>query len=170
MIREGRKIDPGILLILAFFIVLLPILFKPWVHGADTIGYYGWLRSAVIDGDLQTADEFAHYGMAWLNTFAETGLRDSPGAVGSALLWSPWFLLVHAATLAGQALGLPLIADGYSQQYVWAASLASSLYALIGLWLTYLVAQDLVARKLALLAVIVAWLASPLLFTCTAIR
>jgi len=162
--RPLKPFDRGsAALILLFLLAFLP-LFKPWVHGADTIGYYAWLRSLVIDGDLQTADEFAHYGMDWLNTYADTGLRDSPGAVGSALLWSPWFLAVHGATLLGRALGLPWSADGYAQPYIVAVSLGSAVYAFIGLLLAYHVARGYFSIPTATLAVAAVWLASPLVF------
>lgn len=158
------KIDRGVLSLGLIFLAAFPVLFKPWVHGADTIGYYSWLRSLVIDGDLQTADEFEHYGMGWLNSYAETGLRDNPGAVGSAVLWSPWFLVAHEITLLGRALGQPWAADGYGQQYILAVSLGSALYALVGIGLAYRLARDFFTLPVATLAVAAVWLSSPLVF------
>ncbi len=164
LLSTRRRIDPGILTLVLALLLLFPLLFKPWVHGADTIGYYSWLRSLVIDGDLQTADEFEHYGMGWLNTYADTGLRDNPGAVGSAVLWSPWFLAVHGLTLLGRALGWPWAADGYGQPYILAVSLGSTVYAFAGLLLTYRLARSFFATPLTALAVAAVWLSSPLVF------
>jgi len=159
-----RRIEPGILTLALMFLLLFPVLFKPWIHGADTIGYYSWLRSLVIDGDLQTADEFEYFGMGWLNTYADTGLRDNPGAVDSAVLWSPWFLVAHGLTLLGRALGLPWTADGFGQQYILAVSLGSAMYAFAALLLTYRLAQDFFAPPMATLAVAAVCLSSPLVF------
>lgn len=159
-----KRTDRGILTLSIIFLIAFPVLFKPWVHGADTIGYYSWLRSLVIDGDLQTADEFEYYGMGWLNTYADTGLRDNPGAVGSAVLWTPWFLIVHGFTLLGRAVGMPWIADGYGQPYILAVSLGSTVYAFIALLLTYRLARDFFALPTAALAVAAVWLSSPLIF------
>ena len=58
----------GIVFVLAF----LP-LFKPWIHGFDTVGYYSWLHSAVIDGNLDVKDEFAHYGYGQERGITATG-------------------------------------------------------------------------------------------------
>jgi hypothetical protein len=159
-----KQMDRGVLALGAIFLITFPVLFKPWIHGADTIGYYSWLRSLVIDGDLQTADEFEHYGMGWLNTYAGTGLRDNPGAVGSAVLWSPWFLAAHGLTLLGRTLGLPWVADGYGQQYILAVSLGSATYAFAVLLLTYRLALDFFVPLMATLAVGAIWLSSPLVF------
>ncbi len=164
IITRLKQADHGVIVLIIVFLVAFPVLFKPWIHGADTIGYYSWLRSLVIDGDLQTADEFEHFGMGWLNTYADTGLRDNPGAVGSAVLWSPWFLAAHGLTLLGRALGLPWAADGYGQQYILAVSLGSAVYAFAALLLTYRLAQDFFAHSMAALAVAAVCLASPLVF------
>ena len=162
--RRRSMFEPGLLVLVACLLILFPLLFKPWIHGADTIGYFSWLRSIVIDGDLQTSDEFEHFGMGWLNTFAATGLRDNPGAVGSSVLWAPWFLIAHGLTLAGRALGLGWVADGYGQQYVLAASLGSAVYAFCGLILTYRVARRTFSQRTTVLAIVAVWLSSPLVF------
>ncbi|MEE9617790.1 MAG: glycosyltransferase family 39 protein [Anaerolineae bacterium] len=164
LIARLKQADHGMVVLVIIFLVAFPVLFKPWIHGADTIGYYSWLRSLVIDGDLQTADEFEHFGMGWLNTYADTGLRDNPGAVGSAVLWSPWFLAAHGLTLLGRALGLPWAADGYGQQHILAISLGSAVYAFVALLLAYRLARNFFALPMAALAVAAVCLASPLVF------
>ena len=51
-------LDRGVLVLAAIFLAAFLVLFKPWIHGFDTVAYYAWLRSVVIDGDLQVGDEF----------------------------------------------------------------------------------------------------------------
>jgi len=159
-----KRTDRGALALGIVFLIAFPVLFKPWIHGADTIGYYAWLRSLIIDGNLQTADEFEHYDMGWLNSYTDTGLRDNPGAVGSALLWTPWFLTAHGSTLLGRALGLPWVADGYGQQYISAVSLGSAVYALAAILITHRLARDFFPSPITVLAVAAVWLSSPLVF------
>ncbi|MBU0703847.1 MAG: glycosyltransferase family 39 protein [Chloroflexi bacterium] len=159
-----KRTDRGVLVLGIIFLIAFPVLFKPWIHGADTIGYYSWLHSLVIDSNLQTSDEFEHYGMGWLNSYADTGLRDNPGAVGSAVLWTPWFLAAHGFTLLGRALGLPWIADGYGQQYILAVSLGSTVYAFAALLIAYRLTRDFFVSPAAVLAVAAVWLSSPLVF------
>ena len=54
-IRERR-------LLIIIFITLLPLLFRPRVYGFDPVGYFSWLRSAVMDGNFDTTDEYLRYG------------------------------------------------------------------------------------------------------------
>lgn len=128
------------------------------------MGYYSWLRSVMIDGDLDVANEYAHYDHAWMGRTTVTGHRDNPYAVGSAILWSPFYLVAHGLSLAGSTFGLDLVADGYAPHYIVAVSMASVLYAFAGLLLTYRLACQFFRPDVAVLAVSAVWLASPLLF------
>jgi hypothetical protein len=135
--------------------------FKPWVHGTDPAGYYSWLRTVVIDGNLDTTNEYEFYDQDELGYISPgpTGLNRNPYAVGSAILWSPFFLTAHVIS---QALHLPT--DGYASLYVFAASIASSFFALLGLWLSYRLARELFGARPAMWATIGIWWATPLLF------
>ena len=129
-------------------------LFKPWVHGADGMGYYSWLRSVVLDGDLNTANEYEHFGYGWIAGTTATGYKDNPWAIGSAILWSPLFVIAHAI----------IRGDGYGPGYFTAISLASMIYAFVGLILLYRLVKDFFGSQSALLATVVTWFASPLVF------
>lgn len=142
------------LILLVIFLVAGALFFKPWVHGADGMAYYSWLRSTVIDRNLNTTDEYVHFGFTEIVDKTSTGYQDNPWAVGSAILWSPFFLVVHAFARG----------DGYAAPYFVAISLASALYAFAALLLSYRLARSLFAADIALLAVIVIWFASPLVF------
>jgi hypothetical protein len=139
-------------------------LFRPWVHGIDGTGYYSWLRSAVIDGDLETADEFQHFDRLerdWSDPFraAPTGLHANPYPIGPAVLWSPAFLLAH---WAAPSLGYP--ADGYSPPYIWAISLTSVTLVVVALLLLLDLARRWAAPGPAMWGVVAVWLSSPLVF------
>ncbi|HLF28885.1 MAG TPA: hypothetical protein VJG32_21375 [Anaerolineae bacterium] len=153
--------DKHVIFLVAVWLFGLIILFKPWVHGTDPVGYYSWLRSAVIDGDLDTTNEYIHYGEDKNGIIfpGPTGYNKNPYAVGSAILWSPFFLVAHAISLI---FGLP--ADGYAPLYVVAASCASAMYALLGLGLTYRMGRELFDARIAAWATIGIWWATPLLF------
>lgn len=142
-------------LVLVILFVLAAVgLFKPWVHGADGMGYYSWLRSVVVDGDLDTANEYEYFGYDWIAGTTKTGHKDNPWAIGSAILWSPYFLIVHAI----------LRGDGYGPAYFTAVCVASMIYAFAGLILLYCLAQRLFDPDSALLATVVVWFGSSLLF------
>jgi hypothetical protein len=152
------------MLLAIFTLVLMLGLFVPWVHGIDGTGYYAWLRSAVIDGDLDTADEYGHFDRLepeWKNRFslAPTGRYANPFPIGPAMLWSPAFLVAH---VLAPLLGYPR--DGYSPPYIWAISLASVMFVLVGLLLLLQVARRWASPAAALWGIVAVWLASPLIF------
>lgn len=156
-----RLVQPGPAWLIAAWLVGLIVLFKPWVHGTDPVGYYSWLRSAVIDGNVDTTDEYYHYGEDQYHIIfpGPNGYNKNPYAIGSAVLWSPFYLTAH---FASAILGLPT--DGYAPLYVIAASLGSAIYALIGLWLAYRIASEFFGKRVALWATIGIWWSTPLLF------
>lgn len=162
--RLFERIDKGTLVLLIVFLAAFPFLFKPWVHGFDTVAYYSWLRTAVIDGNLNVGNEFAHYGYGAERGTTPTGYTYNEWAVGSAILWSPFFLIVHSLSLLARTLGLPVTTDGYGAQYVWAAGLSSATYAFVGILLTYSLCRELFAPDIGVLATAAVWLSSPLVF------
>lgn len=139
---QGRR------LLIALFLLTLPFV-SPKFRGADEIQYFSYLRSAVFDHDLDFTDEYRHFyerdpqGLAAFKaTFLDrreelTGRPINFAPLGSALLWSPFYLVAHAGVLAARALGAGVAADGFSPPYLVAASLASALYGLAGLLLVH---------------------------------
>src|SRR5690242_6530102 len=61
---------------------------------ADSPGYFAYVRSLVLDHDLDFANEWAHWGLKPLPT-TPTGRMSNPYSIGPALIWMPFFLLAH---------------------------------------------------------------------------
>lgn len=162
LIKQEDKRATVILVII--YGLAFALLFKPWVHGFDPTGYYAYLRSVVIDHDLHMMDEFAHYGFAGYVETTATGYGANPYGIGSAILWAPLYLAAHGLSTLGSNMGFPLIPDGYSQIYVFAAGLSSSLYALCGIALTYKLIRRYMEAQIALVATVATWLSSTLVF------
>jgi hypothetical protein len=164
----------------AVFVLTLPLV-TPRVRGADEIEYFSYLPSLVLDGDLDFENEYRHFherdpqGLAGFKaTFLDrreplTGRPINFGPVGSALLWSPFYLAAHGAVLGARALGAAVPADGLSWPYMAAVSLASAAYALAGLLLVH----DAFRRHTRLgepalsWALAALWLGTPLLYYTT---
>jgi hypothetical protein len=164
----------------AVFLVTLPLV-TPKIRGADEIEYFSYLPSLVFDHDLDFADEYQHFydrDPAGLSGFKATFLdRREPatgrhinfGPIGSAVLWSPFYLLAHGATRVARALGSDVPADGMSWPYVAAACYASAFFGFLGLLLVH----DLLVRfggwpdAVATLAVLAVWLGTPVLYYMT---
>ena len=164
--------EPVFLIFSLIFLLLFPALFRPFIHGADTVGYYAWLRSAAIEGTLDVKNSFHHYSKEFgesrrgkaINLKTPTGYTHNQWSAGSAILWAPLFLVTHMGVRIAGVFGVNTPADGYSWPYPLAASLSSVLYGLIALCLMFYMARRLTDRFPAGLAVLTLWLATPMVF------
>ncbi len=176
------RLDPGLLALLVVFLALLPIS-TPRIYATDEVQYYVYLRSLYFDHDLDFRNEYEHFAAlgqqnddpaiynALLRehpddppTNPQTGLLRNVAPVGSALLWSPGFVLTDIAVRLANLAGAQIPADGFSRPYIWAACFMSALYALLGLVLTYRLVRRFVGVFAAATATLTVWLASPLVF------
>jgi hypothetical protein len=136
----------------------------------DGAFYYFYLRSAAIDGDWNLGNDirllaersgdplFGALGMD--QALTPTGRVRNPFPIGSALLWAPLYLLLHAGVWL---LGGPARADGLSVPYIWLLSGMGAASLLLGMGLTYATCRRHFSTYAAALGSVVAWLASPLL-------
>lgn len=146
------------------FLVLL-LLVNPYVRG-DGNGYYAWLTSPIIDGDVDFGNQYLRADPMFRAGFVDeagqptermrtaTGKVENQWSVGPALLWLPAFAVAHAGALMG--LGAP---DGYAPIYLVLVSASTAIYGL----LSVLIGADLARRfgyarqaPLAALAVLLA--------------
>lgn len=167
-LRRGRR---GWLLV-GVFVATVPLV-NPHIRG-DGNGYYAYVRSAVIDGDLRFDNEYRRGDPAFVASVFGPDGRVSPSlvlgggyvrnqwAVGPSLLWTPSFLLGHGIARSLGSLGWGIAADGYSPPYRWLCALATAIYAFAGLALASRAAEPLAGAGAAAAATIGVWLASPL--------
>ena len=151
------------------------VLVTPRIAESDAVEYFSYLPSILLDGDLDFTNEYTYFyeedpeGRAgfketFLDRSTATGLKLNFGPIGTALLWSPFYLATHGALLAGQALGLEVRPDGLSQPYRTAVSIASAFYGLVGLFLSYRFARRLAGPFACALAVVALWWATPVAY------
>ena len=117
--------------LLAALLLTLPLV-TPRIRGADEIEYFAYLRSAVFDRDLEFGNEYERFyaqdprGLAgFKSTFLDkrepaTGRHINFAPLGTALLWSPFYLLAHLGVTLARAAGASVAADGFSTPYVMA--------------------------------------------------
>ena len=163
LIPQFLKPFRGWRLVVVIYLALFIPLFRPVMSFSDPVGYYSWARSLLIDGDLNVANEFLYYEMGKMPVTA-TGYTHNQWAAGSSLLWLPGMLAAHVSVSALEPLGIPIVADGYSWPYLGAASLTSTVAGLGAVLISYHLARKLFGGFAALLASVVIWLASPLVF------
>jgi hypothetical protein len=129
--------------------------------GADSPSYYVYLRSLAFDGDLDFADEWAFWGFDPRPTTA-TGLQANYHAVGSAILWSPFFALGHLYVSAARFLGSGHLPDGYALPYLRSAALGTIALSVGGIFVLARTLESRLEARIAWLATIGTVLASPI--------
>jgi hypothetical protein len=130
--------------------------------GGDGLQYYILLRSPVIDGDFDFANDYAGLGVD--PVLSPDGLPSSKMPIGVGLVWLPTFLIAHGVALANHALGGTLVPDGFGPIYQTTATVTNYLLAFLALLFAEVALRRLFGAGLALASVLGVWLASPLHF------
>ena len=152
-IRGGAAVDPlkrsytwGYLLLAAVCFLCFFLLFSPWGGvGCDDVFYSSYLSSFLFDGDVDPLNDYYLSNNLYpaIRSTGELlgpkGIVTNQFAIGSAVLWLPFYLPVRAV---GWAMNLfaspPLWAnDRFSAPYLLAISLATSCYGFLTLVLIY---------------------------------
>lgn len=137
---------------------------RPLIQGWDDSFYYYWLPSVVIDRDVDFSNQLAHSRTLDASSVTEalsqprtaTGLLPNKYPPGWALGSLPYFLVVHAFAPSG--------ATGLEPAYLAAVWFGQLVYAWIGVWLACRITSRFFPAPIAITAVLVAWLASPLVY------
>jgi hypothetical protein len=148
-------------------LLVLPLLAElPGVHaglGGDGYEYYVFARSAVFDGDIRLANDFAGLGVARPPLTPE-GVVTSRVPIGQSLAWLPFLLAAHLLTRGAVALGAPLAADGFSPPYQAAVTAGTYLLGALALLLLEALVRRRVGAPLAALTALALLYATPLHF------
>ncbi|MGI0484563.1 hypothetical protein ACN4EK_03940 [Pantanalinema rosaneae CENA516] len=139
--RSQRWYVRFLLGMLAFALVILGVSAlkgnSPDLIVSDGNGYYAWVRSLVIDGDINFENDFQHlYFPDPLPPEASqrtpTGLVPNKYPIGLAILETPGFLLGHAI-----AHLTPFAEDGMSLPYQLAVTVSLVILVLVSFYLLY---------------------------------
>ena len=144
------------------------LFFHPAIY-SDGVGYYAYVRSIFVDGDLRFYNELdstqtplrAHNVAVG---FTRTGYVHNPFSAGPAIVWTPFWLLAHGITWAGQRIGLAWHLDGYAPPYVVLVTLASALAGLATMIGSFVIVRRWFTEAIAALAAITIYFGSNLLF------
>jgi len=125
---------PTTWIVAAWLLVFAALLWRTVPVSGDGTYYYAWLRSVAVDHDVDFRNDLQPFQAnphvaAQLDSGVQTaaGLTPNLFSVGPALLWAPLWLPVHWIR-AG---------DGFTRLELLVPSLATGLYGLAGLLLTY---------------------------------
>jgi hypothetical protein len=145
--------------------------------GSDGIHYFIMTRSFIMDGDINLTDEYEHYS----NTVAywskgmilmppenvprtKTGHIGSVMAIGTEIMWIPFFVLGHLMTLFLNIIGLGIPTDGYSLPYTVMVSVSSIAASVLGLYFLFKFMNKFFKKDVSLLATMAIFFASPAFF------
>lgn len=140
--------------------ILVFIFYGPtdnWVW--DPSFYYAQLKSPIIDRDL---DFFGDTDTGGIETEpTATGLQPSAWPLGTAILWSPFFLTAHWIT----TIVSPSIADGFSDPYIAFVSMGTFFYALLAVYVIYKIINRYTSDRLtSIMVCILCFAATPMFF------
>jgi hypothetical protein len=167
------RVEKGVWLLVAVYILSVAFGLTPWIY-SDGVGDYSWVRTAIMDGDLDCSNEFVYFveqfkqKYGWPEASADlypvktsTGYQANKYPIGTAILWSPFFILGHLITIGSNLiLSSDLPTDGYSKWYIFFVTLGSTFYAFMGLLLSYKLARSLFSEFISLIATFAVWFAS----------
>jgi hypothetical protein len=156
-----------LVVLVAAFVLSLPAV-TPRIYASDEIQYFSYLRSLAFDRDVSFENEYRYFyeqkigrGEGFHATFLElstdAGRRPSFATIGCAILWAPFYGGGH---LVATARGYP--ADGFSYPYVAAVAYGSAFYGFAAVLLSIAAARRVLGA--GLLAGVIVWLGTPLLF------
>lgn len=162
--RSDRK---AVLLVVAVWALSTALWLNPGITKPDGAGYYVYLPSLRLDGDLLFFNEWDRFGMIdrGLILHKEITATDHLGnhwTIGSALYWLPSFLFAEVLR-AIPVLGV-FPPDGVSLPYNVAVGFATAVAGLMTLLIGNHLARRYVAVFPALLATVGLWFGSPLIF------
>jgi len=121
------------------------------IDSADDSSWYAYLRSMVIDGDI---DFFNERGYRHKFSLTSTGYATNwIYAFGNAILWLPYFLIGHIIAWIYHAAGFSVSLDGFSAPYHVLTGIGSATNALFGMFLLYLILKRYFSKKASFLAV-----------------
>jgi hypothetical protein len=159
---------------LLFFIFLLTLpLVNPWVRG-DGVGYYAYLRSALIDHNLRFENDYLAANKSFVlfhvdskgrllpSLYTKTGHIENHFSVGPAILWAPVMLVVHGSVLLADYFGAHVAAEGYSRPYLIAMALTTACYGFMSLFFAFQLARKYFDERWSFIATIAIWLTSSL--------
>jgi hypothetical protein len=154
------------------FLLILPLV-NPWVRG-DGVGYYAYIRSALIDHDLRFENDYLAANKSFVDSrvdeqgrllpqlFTKTGYVENHFSVGPAILWAPVMLVVHGTVLVADHFGAHVAADGYSRPYILAMALTTAGYGFLSLLLAFRISRKYFDDPWTFLATVGIWMASSL--------
>lgn len=133
------------------------------------LGYYAWLRSLLIDGDLSFDNEFDAHALP--NDYVpppayrtENNRRANQWSVGPACVWATTVVPLHFLLKALPESSPEWVPDGYSFPYQVAVGVTTLVTAVIGLFALYAMCRMFARPPRAAMAATAMWLGTTVVY------
>lgn len=131
----------------------------------DCLGYYSFLRSAIIDHDLNFDNDYMLFNRPDLvRKKTINQIPENVWTVGPGLLWLPAFLAAHSLSAYLNLLGIAVPTNGLSYIYEVFVVYAAMLYGAIGIFLIYFFLRLSFSSLISFFALIIYFYASSHVF------
>jgi len=163
--RSARRVllATGVLSLVVFVATLLLPRSDGHLVGSDGRSYYAILRSVVFDGNLDLANEYAWIGFD-PKPLTRMGLPECPFAIGTSVLWFPFFAAAHLLSLLLRGIGASVPADGLGMIYEASVCIGTIAYGTAGLLLTYGAVRRISPPHISLLSTMGMFAATPAIY------
>lgn len=171
---DQHPIRPLIALYVACITVFLVCIPLPradgQLTGSDGAYYYAYLPTVLIDHDLDFSNQYAKLVPSTYkqNIQNKGGRPANKYAIGSAILWLPFFTVGHIAAVLLKVASFPVETDGMGYLYQGSTLVGSITYGFLGSLFTYLISRRFFSKCISAWAAISIWLASSLIYYMTA--
>jgi hypothetical protein len=163
-----NQVDHGYVVLFIGFL-LSYYLFLKYSHGvvSDGTGYYAYLRSMVIDHDLDFHNDYRllHVTYSFQYVVTKTGHLANIFSIGPAILWLPFFLIAHVNVYLMNTLQhIPVPLDGVNLIYLVTTLSGTVIYSFIGTVLLYRLLNRFFEQRISLVTVLFIWFGTNLLW------
>lgn len=147
--------------------------YYPAVCGLDDSYYFFWLRSVMVDGDVDFANDLLYCDTMPLemrrdivqtSERTKLGLLPNKYPIGWALMEAPWYCAADLTAQAADCFGADIPYDGWHVLYQTWLVLGQLVYACLGLYLAYRIVAYYLPGPIALCGVSLTWLASSVFY------
>lgn len=139
------------------------------IRGSDGQMYYAYVRSFIIDRDLDFRNEFQQLtpfpeqlGMV---NFTKIGYVANKYPIGYGLVSLPFFILAHFLSLGLMRFGYTaFFPNGYSFLYSVLVQFGHVIYGIVGVIFGYKFLANYFEKKLAILSILTIWFSTSLIY------
>lgn len=149
-----KKYKPDQLHLQILFVVLalgFMLFFQPFLI-EDTLSYYSYARSLILDGNFTFYNDYLLHNNNWLYFY---NVKEVPSPSGPFIFWAPFVACAHVLTLLINACGLNIATNGYTFPYIYAVAVGGFVYCCISAFFCYQLACKFASSSAALIATVV---------------